>query len=449
MAQLQEELASINNLLDPVIDELQGDILKSVSESIQIESTEAVSTEEMPFGEGPAKALQHALKLGETLGFYTKNLNNVVGYVEFGDGDEIIAVLGHLDVVPAGEGWEHPPFGGEVHDGCLWGRGALDNKGPIIGALYSMKAIQQSGLPLKRRIRVIFGTNEETGSKDIPFYCEHEEAPVMGFTPDASYPVIFAEKGILTFSISKKLDQTDGKAKLIKIFGGTASNIVPDFAEASISCDGELSHHTATGLAAHGSIPEKGENAIINLIRNLEGSDFSQDLKQFFSFLSEKIGVETDGRSMGIQMQDEKSGALTLNLAMIRYQSEQEIKAIVNIRYPVTKKVDEIMKAVLNQAADAGIIISLLGHKAPLYVNEDSELIKKLQCVYEVCTGEKSGLIAIGGGTYAKAMKNIVAFGPVFPGQEDVTHQADEHISIENLMKNIKIMASAMYLLAN
>jgi len=459
MENLKDDL--LNQQLNHIIDEMEPDIVKAVQESIRINSTADLPTEKMPFGTGPAAALQHALTLAENLGFHIENLHNAIGYAEFGKGDEMIAILGHLDVVPAIGPWKYPPFGGEVHDGILWGRGALDNKGPIIGALFAMKAIEASGVKLSRRIRVILGTNEESGSKDIYYYNSTQEAPVMGFTPDASFPVIFAEKGILTLSLSKNLDQRNGSVKLRSLSGGTAANIVPDTAEAIVVYDnGATKKYEGFGRAAHGSTPEKGENAIINLLKQLEGLNFCQDLKEFISTLIERIGGETNGLSMGIQMQDDKSGSLTLNLATINLTMDheniglaetipaQKINAIVNIRYPVTRNADEILQIITRHAFKSGVEAAIANHKEPLYVKEDSELIKKLQSVYEQSTGEKAELLAIGGSTYAKAMKNIVAFGPIFPGQEDVTHQVNEHISIENLMKNIKIMAAAMYTLA-
>lgn len=451
----------VNQKLNHIIDEMGPDIIKAVRESIRIDSTVGLPTEDMPFGTGPATALQHALTLAENLGFHIKNLYNAIGYAELGKGDEMIAILGHLDVVPAIGLWKYPPFGGEVHDGILWGRGALDNKGPMIGALFAMKAIEESGVKLSRRIRVILGTNEESGSKDICYYSSTQEAPVMGFTPDASYPVIFAEKGILTLSLSKNLDQSNGNEKLRRLSGGMAANIVPDTAEAIVvDSNGTEKRYEGFGRASHGSTPEMGKNAITNLLTQLEALDFCQDLKEFISFLVLGIGEETDGVSMGIQMQDDKSGCLTLNLAIINFPMDheqksrlnvipsQKINAIVNIRYPVTRNADEIHQMITRFASQFGIEAAIVNHKEPLYIKENSELIKKLQSVYAQATGEKAELLAIGGGTYAKAMNNIAAFGPIFPDQEDVTHQVNEHISIENLMKNVKIMAAAMYALA-
>lgn len=447
--------------LDYIIDSMQEEIIKAVQESVKIDSIEGVPEVGMPFGKGPAEALQNALTLANNLGFTTKNIDNIIGYAEFGKGEEMVAVLGHLDVVAAGDCWTHPPFAGEIYDGILWGRGTIDNKGPTIGALFAMRAIAESGLEISRRIRVIFGTNEETGSRDAVRYNETEEAPTMGFTPDARYPIIFAEKGILTISISKKLDQRNGTVKLTSFIGGKTSNIVPDLASAIVlDCEGVEKKYTAKGIAAHGSTPEMGINAIITLLNQLKKIDFCHDLKQWISFILEKIGDQTDGKAIGIKMKDDKSGALTLNLGTMNMAAtansmgtnetfaEDEIEAKINIRYPVSKTFREIEEVINKTLSEAGIKVKVIVHKKPLYIPEDSELIRKLQKVYEKKTGNKAELIAIGGGTYAKSMNNTVAFGPIFPGQKDLTHQANECISIENLMKNVKIMAAAMYELA-
>ena len=431
-----------------MIEEMQGEIVASVCESVRIESTEGAPEEGMPFGKGPAKALRHALQLAEQLGFRTENIDNRIGYAECGAGEEMIAALGHLDVVDAGKGWSFPPFSGDVCDGTIRGRGTLDNKGPIIGALYAMKAVEASGLPLSRRIRIIFGTNEETGSRDIASYKETQEAPVMAFTPDASYPAIFAEKGILTFSLTKKIYPHDGTVKLLSLEGGTASNVVPDTAKASVLLpDGTVKELACSGVAAHGSTPERGKNAIVALLAQLSGLAFCADLKRWFAVMGETIGGETDGRTLGIAIEDDKFGNLTVNLATMRADVDQ-ISAQIDIRYPITKRAQDIWQAVAETAVRAGAEASVVRYKEPLYVPEDSELIQKLQAVYHNRTGQKSSPLAIGGGTYAKAMPNTVAFGPLFSGQEDVMHQPDESISVQNLLANVKIMASALYELA-
>ena len=447
---------------DTLIDEMQDEIIHAVQASVRIRSMEGAPQKQHPFGQGPSDALRNALELAQALGFETRNIENMIGFAEYGHGSEMIAVLGHLDVVEEGVGWKYPPFGGELHDNIIWGRGTLDNKGPIIGALFALKAIKESGLNTSRRIRVILGTNEESGSKDAIRYNLTEETPVMGFTPDALYPLIFAEKGILNLSLQKNINQKCEAEKLVSLSGGKASNLVPDRADAKVlDSSGNLTPVIGTGISSHGSTPDKGKNAIIDLLQQLSTRNLCEDLKTWITFIAHRIGTETDGKAMGISVRSKKFGDLTLNLAtmdfhqttndeaILNLEHQGKIEAVVNIRYPYTAAAEDIIASVEKAAALSGILVKPISHKKPLYIKEDSELIKKLQYVYEQKTGETPELLAIGGGTYAKAIPNTIAFGPVFPWQEDIMHQVNEHISVKNLMDTIKVMAAAMYMLAN
>ena len=225
--------------LNHKIEEMREEILASIRESISIRSVKGEPKPGAPYGTGPKEALSHALELGEKLGFRTGCMDDRVGWIEYGDGEEMAAVLGHLDVVPEGEGWTYPPFGGEIHDGRMYGRGVLDDKGPVIAAIYALCAIRDLGLATDRRLCVIFGTDEENGSDCVKHYVSHGgEMPVIGFTPDAGYPLIFCEKGQLFWKLEKKREAsgTDGKreqekenrpeARLIRLEGGTAKNVV-------------------------------------------------------------------------------------------------------------------------------------------------------------------------------------------------------------------------------
>lgn len=177
---------------DEYIERDQGQLIESVRDLIKIRSVAGEPVEGKPFGEGPASALRLALDTAGRMGFFTKNLDNYIGFAEYGEGKDYIAVLGHVDTVPEGEHWTYPPFSGAMHNGRIFGRGALDDKGPVISALYSLKAIRDSGVPLTRRIRIIFGADEETGDLDIEHYLSKEKPPVCGFTPDSEFPVVFA-----------------------------------------------------------------------------------------------------------------------------------------------------------------------------------------------------------------------------------------------------------------
>lgn len=186
------------------IDGLMDNMVKDIQGLIQIKSVEAPAEGNMPFGKGVQDALEYTLNLGEKMGFAVKNVDNYAGHIEFGEGDEIIGVLAHLDVVPEGSNWDYDPYGAEIADGKIFGRGTIDNKGPAVSALYAMKALKDEGIPVNKRVRLILGTNEETGWEGINYYMKNEETPHMGFTPDADFPAIHGEMGILIFDLVKK-----------------------------------------------------------------------------------------------------------------------------------------------------------------------------------------------------------------------------------------------------
>lgn len=457
-------------MLNEKIISMKDEIIRGVQNCVKIKSVEEEPKNNMPFGEGIHKALKYCLKLSENIGFETVNVDNMIGYAEYGQGDEMIAVLGHLDVVPEGDGWTYPPYEAEIHNGKIYGRGTTDDKGPIIGALYALKAIKDLNIPLKRRVRLFFGLNEENGSKCVKYYVDKgEEMPVAGFTPDAEYPIINGEKGIVTCKYTKKLNQS-GDLILKSIKGGIAANVVPDFAEIEIELTDnkresikKLAENNEEikleekenlviikcyGISAHGSTPEKGKNAITHLMMFLGKLDFDGELKEFINYFNKYIGKDLDGESLGIYLKDDISGKFIFNLGTIS-GNENEISLEINMRYPVTSKYEDFIETFKEKMNLGKMEEVYLRHKKSLYVPPDTEFIKKLQKVYEEQFGEKAELISIGGGTYAKSMQNIVAFGPIFKGQPMVEHKPDEYIEIDSLMKNVLVMAEAIIELAN
>ncbi len=457
-------------MLNAKIISMKDEIVKSVQDCVKIKSIEQDPKDDMPFGEGIHRALEYCLRLSESLGFKTVNVDNMIGYAEYGQGDEMIAVLGHLDVVPEGDGWTYPPYEAEIHNGKIYGRGTTDDKGPIIGALYALKAIKDLNIPLKRRVRLFFGLNEETGSKCVKYYVDKGgEVPVAGFTPDAEYPIINGEKGIVTCKYIKKLNQC-GDLIIKSIKGGIAANVVPDFAEIEIALTDnkrELTEKLAEkteeikleekensifikcyGISAHGSTPEKGKNAITHLMMFLGKLDFTGEFKEFIDYFNSNIGTDLNGEKLGIYMEDDISGKFIFNLGTIS-GNENEISLEINMRYPVTSKYEDFIEKFKEKMNLGKFEEVYLRHKNSLYVSPDTEFIKKLQKVYEEQFGERAELISIGGGTYAKSMENIVAFGPIFKGQPMVEHKPDEYIEIDSLMKNVLVMAEAIKELAN
>lgn len=463
----------MNKQLDQKISSYKDELVKDVQELIRIKSVEGEPCEGKPFGEGPAEALDKALEISKRLGFKTGTVDGYAGYAEFGEGDDYVAILGHLDVVPEGDGWNYAPYGAEIHDGKLYGRGAVDDKGPIMAALYGAKAIMDLNLPITKRVRVIFGTNEETGSHDMEYYVKKEKAPVSGFTPDAEFPVIFAEKGITTFNLTKKCNGSLGDYEVEYIKGGIRPNMVPDYCEAEVKGnDLEKIKEKAENLAkkigfkfecalddakikikcfghgAHGSTPEKGKNAVMAMSQLLEDmSTEDTDLSKYLKFINKNIAFDTKGTGLGCNLSDEPSGDLSFNAGMLNFDGKNII-LVNNLRYPVTFAIDDILNPVKKSVKDTGIEIEVVDNTKPLYYEKDNPMVAKLQNVFNEITGTSIDPVAIGGGTYAKEVKNIVAFGPVFEDDPDVMHQPNEFIDLDKLMLCAKIYGNAIYELA-
>ncbi|WP_125152482.1 dipeptidase PepV [Clostridium rectalis] len=460
--------------LNKKIHELKEELIKSTQEIMRIKSVEEEAKENMPFGEGVSKALECALEISRRLGFKTKNLDGYVGYAEYGEGEDYIGVLGHLDVVPEGDGWVYPPYEAEIHHGKIYGRGALDDKGPIMAALYGLKAIKDLNLPLSKKVRIIFGTNEETGSKEMEYYLKKEKPPVAGFTPDAEYPLIYAEKGITSFDLVRKLESLGTDEIFIKyINGGQRVNMVPDYCESGIvvkekdtvikalekfkqSSEFNLTAHIKSdmvviksiGVSAHGSLPHLGKNAIMQMFKFLATLPIKDsDIYKFIEFFNQYVGFECDGKSFGVALSDEESGKLSFNIGTIE-MNEEKINLGLNLRYPVTYTFEDVLNPLKETLKNTGIEIDNMSHQKPLYFSKDHDLVKTLINVYNDQTGKRGEPLAIGGGTYAKEMPNILAFGPIFPGKPDLDHQANEYIEIDDLIMNSKIYAHAIYELA-
>ena len=456
--------------LNKQIDEMKDNIIATTQELVKIKSVQDEAKEGKPFGEGVNKALETTLEIANNMGFETENIDGYAGYAEMGEGEEMMGILCHLDVVPEGSNWTYPPYAAEIHDNKIYGRGSIDDKGPSVAALYAMKAVKESEITLNKRVRIIFGTNEESGWGGMDYYLENAEVPDFGFSPDAEFPVIHAEKGILIFDLNKEFNNIneDGAFSVKKIKGGNAPNMVPDSCEAELEGDYnkietklqdfkkendfdiKLENQNgkiflkSEGISAHGSMPKDGQNAISQLMTFLATLDLGKDdLAEFISFYNNKIGMEYYGQSIGCGFEDDVSGKLIFNVGVIDV-SDKKGKITINIRYPVTSKAEEVFSGMENEFGE-GIELEKGQHKEPLYVEKDDPLVVNLMDVYRNIVGDKeSEPIAIGGGTYARAIEKAVAFGPLFPGQEELAHQKDEFIGIDDLMKNAKIYAGAI-----
>lgn len=459
----------MKNKISKLAEELKDDMVLSTQKLVKIPSVEAEAVGNYPYGKEVGKALEKALEIAAEMDFKIKNIDNQAAHVEMGSGEEILALLCHLDVVPEGSDWTYPPYAAEIHDNKIYGRGTIDDKGPTVAALYAMKIVKELGIELNKKVRLILGTNEESGMASLDYYFKKEKMPELSFSPDATFPAIHAEKGILDLKFSAELSgkNFDG-LQLKKLKGGNAANMVPDYAEAVLSgitkkelekmlsdieynkndlkIEGnnkelKLSYH---GISAHGSMPQDGKNAISYLINILAKLSFKNDkVNKFLNFYQNKIGLEYDGASIGCKDQDDVPTSLTFNTGVIK-GDQQEIEFIVNIRYPVKSSGKKVVTDIKENIVSDFINLKVLSDAEPLYVEKDDPFIQKLMTAYQEFSGDKSEPIAIGGGTYARKVKKGVAFGPLFPGQPELAHQKDEFIGIDDLVKSAAIYAKAI-----
>ena len=380
-----------------------------------------------PYGEEVNKALLYMLHLCDSFGFRTKNCDNKIGYAEIGEGEEMVGILVHLDVVPAGDGWIVPAYGATEVGDRIYGRGVCDDKGPAVASVYAMKDLLDSGMKFNRRIRIIFGQTEENGRwTDMEYYGETEELPTFGFTPDGSFPAIYGEKGIF----HGLLHMNKNESGLESAYAGTAVNVVPESAKASVIREGKEVCYEASGVSAHGSTPDLGVNAIANLMKAMaeDGCD-----AKFVRMFNDCVGFDVFGGKLGIAYCDEQSGKLTLNTGMLRV-TDDDVTLSLDIRHPVTMNPADVEKGIRETVAPYGAELEVVHKQKPVYSDKHGELITSLVSVYREITGDMSEPFVIGGGTYAKAMDHIAVFGPGLPGRESTEHQRNEYILKEDFL---------------
>lgn len=454
-------------MLDFSLEPYRQEMIETLKEFISIESVKTESQPNMPYGKGIFDALMYVQSTAERMDLECVNLFGQMAYVDYGLGDEMVGVLTHIDVVPKGDGWTLPAFEGIEKDGKIYGRGAIDNKGPAIAALYALLALKDNCVQLEKKVRLLFGTDEESGWGDMNFYKKHEKLPNIAFSPDGEYPVINTEKGLLHFEISLEAGTSSEEGiNIISFDSGTRPNVVPNTAECVISAavsaikeslesyecpigasleyektpDG-YARITSTGKSAHGSKPETGINAAASLLRYLDTLPLAAGgLNEAIRHLASRIGTSVHGEGLELDVSD-YSGRLTLNLGTISIR-EGILKSKIDIRYPVSYDLDFIKDKLLTHLNNFAIawLHSLLPHHVP----EDTPLVTTLKETYTEMTGEQAYCIAIGGATYARAFENAVTFGPLFPGMANVEHGPDEYIDIEVFMKNAEIIADAI-----
>ncbi|MBR4068876.1 MAG: Sapep family Mn(2+)-dependent dipeptidase [Clostridia bacterium] len=449
-----------------IIESMRDELVDTLKRWIAVPSVKAEAQPGAPFGPEVKRMLHMALEEGERMGFAARNIDEYAGDLRMGPiGVEPLGILAHLDVVPAGDGWQTPPFEPVQVEDRIFGRGTSDDKGPAIAALFAMKAIKEAGIPLKREVRLILGCDEESGWEDMAYYCEHCDMPKTGFSPDASFPVINTEKGLLHLSLRAPFCNEGLEVKQISV--GERCNVIPGNAEALIGGTEEecerinrlavdmmvqveaeyMGEHTirliSTGIPGHAAYPEAAKNALGQLLIMLRALGVSGALRT----LADVVGMEYDGSGLGVRCSDETSGSLTCNLGILRYAPDAGLYATLDIRYPILCKWEAVVAAA-TAALGKDIQVTVDEQKDPHHVAPSSELVTALLDAYHEVTGRTRECIATGGGTYARCLEEGVAFGSAFPEDEELAHQAGEYASIDGLMQNVQIFARAIELLA-
>ncbi len=420
------------------MNEYFNNAINSIKEWVNIKSIEGEKTSLYPFGEGVQKMLEKALSDAKNLGFEVKNYDNYIGEVIFGEGEdsEGLAILCHLDVVPEGDlsKWDNPPYDCQEKKGYLYGRGVVDNKGPACLVLYALKELKDSGFKPSKKIKLIFGLNEESGWRCIKHYNEVAIMPKTGFSPDANFPVIYAEKGILHVEFLFDVKNSD----LLDVKGGDAVNMVCDYASCKLKIKKDKSIITegieykgnvfyATGKTAHGSTPHLGDNAIKKILKFLSINEYIDS--RIYSSLFENEELFTNVK--------DETGNLTFSPNVISF-SNGVLKVKTDIRYPSTYKKEDI-ELIISKISK----YSVLSHQSPIMCKKDGELVNTLLSIYNEEFNRNDSPIAIGGGTYARALENGVAFGPALD-EEEACHVPNEKISVEKLYKCYNVYKKAI-----
>lgn len=438
----------------------EQELLDDYRTMLRFPSIETEALPNAPFGQANRDALDFALAKAKEWGFRTKDLQGYCGYAEIGEGEGMVGVFGHLDVVPVSPGWKNQPFDADIVDGYVVARGAVDDKGPTMAAFYAARAIKEVGVQLPSRLRVVFGCDEESGFECIHKYVAEEEAPTFGIAPDAGWPLIHAEKGIINMHVTAPLP-TGGFA-LLSIEGGSRHNIVIDACKATVRVSGEcraaveskladawdrnikstwngdVLEIDAIGKAAHGAWPWGGDNAAVRVFRFLMEIAPLESAEAYTS-LFELTHVA--GMGLGVDGRDELT-SLTCNLGIVRTVGA-DVEFLFNLRYPVTWNGAEI-KARCETELDKmgrGYKVSDFTDSKPLYFPLEHPLVKTVCEVYAAETGDTTKEPGVmGGGTYARAVPNTVAIGTGWLGDGEA-HQTDEKCAIESLHKMARIYA--------
>ncbi|MDT3960023.1 dipeptidase PepV [Staphylococcus kloosii] len=453
-----------------IIDDLKGLL------SIESVRDDDKASEDYPVGPGPREALDYMYKIAERDGFNTHDVDHIAGRIEAGQGDEVFGILCHVDVVPAGDGWDSDPFDPVVTSDKIVARGTLDDKGPTIAAYYAVKILNEMNVDWKRRIHIIVGTDEESDWLCTERYFKTEEMPTLGIAPDAEFPAIHGEKGISVFDVvqaeqAEDIDEPD--YELHSFESGQRYNMVPDDASAKVlvkenmtdviqnfeqflvennleggsTVDSGILELNVKGKAVHGMDPSIGVNAGLYLLHFLSHLKLDKTAANFVKFSEQYLFNSHFGEKMGMKFHTDSMGDVTTNIGVIKYDNRNGGKFGINLRYPEGFEYDNAMNRFDEEVKALGFKLALGKNQVPHYVDKNDPFVQKLVQAYRNQTGDNTEPYTIGGGTYARNLDKGVAFGAMFEDSEDLMHQKNEYITKKQLLNATSIYLEALYTL--
>lgn len=457
--------------IDAYFDSVQESFVAGLQQLVSVRSVKEEALPGMPFGKGVADALENILKQARELGLHTHNHEGYVGTIELNELEPELGILVHVDVVGEGDNWTKPPYEGVVEDGKLYARGATDDKGPAIASLFAMAAVKELGIPLRSGVRLIVGTDEESGCSDTKYYFAKEKPPKFVFSPDGVFPVINTEKGGLRTSFECLFEEDTTLPRVLSVSGGYRVNVVPPSAEAvvegfllaevrSYATEAEERNGavftctdagagkvtiSAQGVGGHASLPEQGINAVTAVLTLLSSMPFA-DCESHRALLGvSRTFPHGDyyGEAAGIKMEDELSGPLTFNFSIFEYKPVR-IYGFFDSRIPLCATEGNTMDVLEQRLSAFGVKLKRSGFSKPHHTPADSEFVQTLLRCYEQYTGLEGACKYSGGGTYVHGIEGGVAFGCTMPGVDPRPHGADEFVILEDLITSAKIFAQVI-----
>jgi succinyl-diaminopimelate desuccinylase len=453
--------------IDAHREELIGDLIRLIN----VRSVSAPPDDpENPFGQGCADALSLALEMGQEKGLYAEDYLGYVGRLSLTAGDADLGIWAHLDVVPEGENWVYAPFDALYQDGYVIGRGAADNKGPLIASLYLLRLIKELDIPFQKNLALYLGTNEEAGMADLIFYNDSGyQLPKISLVPDCAFPLCHAEKGIIEVKLSA---MHAFSPSVLGLYGGLATNVVPDSAQIAIAYDEalllkldalpkELSYEvedgaillTARGITGHTAFPQGSQNAIRLLCEALLKAELLPPADLDLLYFISRINEDVYGTALHIDCSDEISGRLTAVGSVLRLNGEHCAELIVNIRYPVKAAGDRLIASINTACAQNRFRMELLKDSHPAFVPDTTPFVLELMEEYKAFTGDDAKPYSMAGGTYARRLPNAVGFGmgwqnppqpPFLPAGHGGAHAPDEAVEIDGLLRAMKLYARVL-----